>query len=58
MSRGSKVLIGFMVAFVLGLLCWLGFQLERVERTIDVGFSGEARANPLLASERLLNGLG
>ena len=43
---------------VVGALAIAVFSLRREERAIDVGFQGEARANPLLAAERFLREMG
>lgn len=43
---------------VVGALVIALSSLRREEREIDVGFQGEARANPLLAAERFLREMG
>ncbi|MBX2868458.1 MAG: DUF4350 domain-containing protein [Acidiferrobacterales bacterium] len=52
-------LLGFGALLLLGLLVFSFFQLyERVEETIDIGYSEEARRNPYLAAKQYLEKLG
>ena len=54
-ERVVWIALGVLVA---GALVIAVSSLRREERAIDVGFQGEARANPLLAAERFLREMG
>ena len=55
---GARVAIAGLLV-LLGLLVFSFFQLyERVEETIDTGYSEEARRNPYLAAKQYLDKLG
>ena len=54
-ERGVWIAVGVLV---LGALVLAASTLEREEREVEVGFQGEARANPLLAAERFLREMG
>jgi len=53
-SRIGSIVMTLVIA---GLVGWFLLTHERQEREFYVGFSGEARYNPFLAAERLLNEL-
>jgi hypothetical protein len=56
--RQRLLIIGLALAVLAGIGVWLAKNLEQVQERNWVGFSGEARRNPWLASERLLERMG
>ena len=57
MTRGTWITAG--VALLGGLLAiWMFSSMERVQERIWIGYRGEARDNPWLAAERLLQRMG
>ena len=57
MSRDRMVFVALALVIALGGV-WFWFNFERVTVREHVGYQGEARANPLLAAQRLLVRLG
>lgn len=57
MNRGRWATAG--VALLVGLLAiWMFSSMERVQERVWIGYRGEARDNPWLAAERLLERMG
>ena len=54
--RTVLVLLTVGIVFYIGY--WLYSHYEYISETVEVGFQGEARDNPLLAAERLLERMG
>jgi len=56
-KRGAWISAG--VALLVGLLAtWMFSSMERVQERVWIGYRGEARDNPWLAAERLLERMG
>jgi Domain of unknown function (DUF4350) len=57
--KSGRVILALVCALVLGSFAWLFRNgVEKVETEVDTGYRGAARANPLLAAERLYSALG
>ncbi len=57
MKRGAWISAG--AALLVGLLAiWMFSSMERVQERVWIGYRGEARDNPWLAAERLLERMG
>ncbi len=55
----KKILISLLVLLILGVLVYSFYdKFEKVTEEIDIGFTGEARSNPLFASRLFLKKMG
>ncbi|OQY46700.1 MAG: hypothetical protein B6247_27430 [Candidatus Parabeggiatoa sp. nov. 2] len=58
----SEHIITVLILLTVGIVFYIGYWLyshyEYISETVEVGFQGEARDNPLLAAERLLERMG
>ncbi len=58
-SQHILIILGVLVAGILFYTgYWLYTHFERYSEIVEIGFQGEARDNPLLAAERLLERMG
>lgn len=56
--KRSHIIISLMIISILGLIYWFYNNFNYISETVEIGYQGEARKNPVLAAERFLARMG